>query len=279
MLLFKLGRSPATQVPPLPADATPARRFCEVMLTKVSRSFALVIQQLPDHLRLSICVFYLVLRGLDTVEDDMVAFAGRQVEKLHHLRSFHLYLRDPGFGIEGVGEGDEAALLKDFKHVNAAFATLLPVEQDVIADICARMGEGMAAFAGRDLREGTADTSDYNLYCHYVAGLVGEGLSRLFVAHGDEDSIVAKDISLANDMGLFLQKTNIIRDYLEDLVEGRAFWVSRGGSGGTHTLRWPAFPIRVITPPPPHTHTHTPLCSRAPSGDSTRRRWATCGAR
>lgn len=29
----------------------------------------------------------------------------------------------------------------------------------------------------------------------------------------------------ADDMGLFLQKTNIIRDYLEDLVEGRAFWV------------------------------------------------------
>jgi farnesyl-diphosphate farnesyltransferase len=25
-------------------------------------------------------------------------------------------------------------------------------------------------------------------------------------------------------MGLFLQKTNIIRDYLEDLIEGRSFW-------------------------------------------------------
>jgi phytoene/squalene synthetase len=32
----------------------------------------MVIQQLPDHLRISVCVFYLVLRGLDTVEDDMV---------------------------------------------------------------------------------------------------------------------------------------------------------------------------------------------------------------
>lgn len=28
-----------------------------------------------------------------------------------------------------------------------------------------------------------------------------------------------------NTMFLLLQKTNIIRDYLEDLVEGRAFWV------------------------------------------------------
>ena len=31
-------------------------------------------------------------------------------------------------------------------------------------------------------------------------------------------------LGLANSMGLFLQKTNIIRDYLEDYVDGRAFW-------------------------------------------------------
>jgi phytoene/squalene synthetase len=30
--------------------------------------------------------------------------------------------------------------------------------------------------------------------------------------------------TLANTMGLLLQKTNIIRDYLEDYVDGRAFW-------------------------------------------------------
>jgi farnesyl-diphosphate farnesyltransferase len=35
---------------------------------------------------------------------------------------------------------------------------------------------------------------------------------------------VAEQIQLANDMGLFLQKTNIIRDYLEDFVDKRAFW-------------------------------------------------------
>jgi farnesyl-diphosphate farnesyltransferase len=29
---------------------------------------------------------------------------------------------------------------------------------------------------------------------------------------------------LSNSMGLFLQKTNIIRDYLEDIEEGRTFW-------------------------------------------------------
>jgi len=65
---------------------------------------------------------------------------------------------------------------------------------------------------------------DYNLYCHYVAGLVGYGLSDLFAASGLEDASLKDQKELSNSMGLFLQKTNIIRDYLEDLVAGRTWW-------------------------------------------------------
>ncbi len=43
---------------------------------------------------------------------------------------------------------------------------------------------------------------DYDEYCHYVAGLVGLGLSKLFHASGSED--LAPD-DLSNSMGLFLQ--------------------------------------------------------------------------
>ena len=43
---------------------------------------------------------------------------------------------------------------------------------------------------------------DYDEYCHYVAGLVGLGLSKLFHASGTED--LASDY-LSNSMGLFLQ--------------------------------------------------------------------------
>lgn len=53
---------------------------------------------------------------------------------------------------------------------------------------------------------------------------MGIGLSRLFSASELEDPIVGQDTELANSMGLFLQKTNIIRDYLEDQLEGREFW-------------------------------------------------------
>jgi farnesyl-diphosphate farnesyltransferase len=49
-------------------------------------SFAVVIQQLPNPLRDAICIFYLVLRGLDTVEDDM---AIPVEDKLPALLRFH----------------------------------------------------------------------------------------------------------------------------------------------------------------------------------------------
>jgi phytoene/squalene synthetase len=60
------------------------------------------------------------------------------------------------------------------------------------------------------------------------AGLVGIGLCHLFAASSCEGKqFESKMDNLANHMGLFLQKTNIIRDYLEDILEEpapRMFW-------------------------------------------------------
>ena len=63
------------------------------------------------------------------------------------------------------------------------------------------------------------------------------GLTDLFIASGKEtrlqsplcivDSqgrVLITGDGCANSMGLFLQKTNIIRDFLEDTLEGRDFW-------------------------------------------------------
>ena len=201
-------------------------RFCDDMLGKVSRSFAAVIRQLPTALCTDIMIFYLVLRALDTIEDDMVTFKDKEMEKAKHLQTFYKTgLVTEGWTMDGVGEGDERALLEQFHHVVTVYKTLPEKSQEVIADITKRMGEGMASFVQKDLGQGTVEIKDYNLYCHYVAGLVGEGLSRLFYSTGYETEYV-NDVAttLANSMGLFLQKTNIIRDYLEDYVDGRAWW-------------------------------------------------------
>lgn len=46
------------------------QRFCFKILRRVSRSFAIVIEKLEEPLRTTVCVFYLILRALDTIEDD-----------------------------------------------------------------------------------------------------------------------------------------------------------------------------------------------------------------
>ncbi|CAM8937807.1 unnamed protein product [Rhodiola kirilowii] len=63
--LLKLNvaaRRAEKQIPPEPHWA-----FCYTMLHKVSTSFSLVIQQLGPEIRHAVCIFYLVLRALDTV--------------------------------------------------------------------------------------------------------------------------------------------------------------------------------------------------------------------
>jgi len=136
------------------------------------------------------------------------------------LRNFYLVLNQPGWNSrKGYGKTNvhEMKLLEDFQHVIQVFQELKKPYQLAISDICKRMGNGMADFIV--LRVVTI--SDYNLYCHYVAGLVGIGLSNLFKNSGLEGNrFDRKDIDeLSNEMGLFLQKTNIIRDYLEDISE------------------------------------------------------------
>jgi farnesyl-diphosphate farnesyltransferase len=198
--------------------------FCNTILVKVSRSFAAVIRQLPSVLLVDILLFYLILRALDTIEDDTHAFASHD-EKVQHLMNFaQNALGDPTWRMDGVGQGDEKLLLQEFPKAHRVYAALSDESRTVITDITQRMAHGMAEFVGKDLGQGTRDIEEYNRYCHFVAGLVGEGLSRLFAASGLENPTLAGELRLSDQMGLFLQKTNIIRDYLEDYVDKRAFW-------------------------------------------------------
>jgi farnesyl-diphosphate farnesyltransferase len=90
------------------------------------------------------------------------------------------------------------------------------------------MGSGMARFARTAVEGGGVFSIDsmgaFDGYCHYVAGLVGEGLSRLFSESGKESAELGFQLRLSNSMGLLLQKTNILRDFREDVDAGRMFW-------------------------------------------------------
>ncbi|KNA05438.1 hypothetical protein SOVF_190310 [Spinacia oleracea] len=199
------------QIPPQPHWV-----FCYSMMAKVSTSFALVMQQLDPQLRNAVCVFYLVLRALDTVEDDMSIAMD---VKLPILRDFHQHIYDYEWHFP-CGTEDCKVLMDEFHNVSTAFLELDISCQMVIEDMIKRAGEGMAEYICKEVK--TVD--EYDEYCRYVAGPIGLGLSKLFHNPGPED-LAPEDLS--NSMALFLQKTNIIHDYLEDINEipkPRKFW-------------------------------------------------------
>ncbi|KAJ3374365.1 bifunctional farnesyl-diphosphate farnesyltransferase/squalene synthase [Allomyces arbusculus] len=261
-----------TTDPTLAARSTRAR--CYYYLDRTSRSFAAVTRALHPELRDAVCIFYLALRALDTIEDDMTIALDRKVEV---MRAFHESMATPGwtFTENGPDEKDRD-LLVNYHVVVDQYLRLKPAYRDVIADITRRMADGMSDYCIRAyqqdqaIAEATANAApsddaatasgaipptdssvdlaldakkaaedravllsgnrvhtiaDYDLYCHYVAGVVGHGLTRLFVASGLESTVLlADDLRLANSMGLFLQKINITRDFFEDYNENRAFW-------------------------------------------------------
>jgi farnesyl-diphosphate farnesyltransferase len=89
------------------------------------------------------------------------------------------------------------------------------------------MGSGMADYTIRASTSGKVfltSLEDYDLYCHYAAGVVGEGVSRIFSASAKESPILATQLELSNSISMLLQKTNIIRDVREDADEGRHWW-------------------------------------------------------
>ncbi|KAL2912754.1 bifunctional farnesyl-diphosphate farnesyltransferase/squalene synthase [Polyrhizophydium stewartii] len=214
-VMYKAKRS----LPPKDDSAAYTRAMCYYYLNRTSRSFARVIQELDDELRDPVCIFYLVLRGLDTIEDDMTLPVDK---KLPLLRSFHELTTKSGwtFDENGPDEADRE-LLVNYDVVIDQLLRLKPGYRKTIVDIARRMGAGMADFvAGKQV----ITLEDFDLYTHYVAGLVGIGLTGLFIESGLENKALADSMPIANDMGLFLQKVNILKDFLGDVRDGRLYW-------------------------------------------------------
>jgi farnesyl-diphosphate farnesyltransferase len=184
---------------------------------------------------------------VDTIEDDMTI---PDEVKQPILRSFHKHAVTPGWTFDGCGPSEkDRQLLVEFDVVVEELNRLQPMYvttrrhlplppllatdldqtryRDVIIEVCEKAENGVADFAHKAAVSDEIcleKIEDWNLYCHYAAGLVGEGLSRLFAASGKEQPWLADQLELSNSMGLLLQKTNIIRDYREDVEQRRYFW-------------------------------------------------------
>jgi farnesyl-diphosphate farnesyltransferase len=118
---------------------------CFKWLEMTSRSFALVVQELHPELVVPVALFYLVLRGLDTIEDDMTISLE---EKEPLLRSFETVLERHGWTYDGNGPHEkDRELLVHFDDVITELQLIDPKYRDIIKDITHQMGNGMADYA------------------------------------------------------------------------------------------------------------------------------------
>lgn len=205
-------------------NETETQKACFKFLDLTSRSFSAVIKELHPELLLPVCVFYLVLRGLDTIEDD-TSIPLKTKEPM--LREFKDYLEQDGWTFDGNRpEEKDRELLVQFHNVITEFKNMKPAYREIVKDITDKMGNGMADYCRKaEFEDASVKTiEEYDLYCYYVAGLVGEGLTRLFVEAEFGNPALLSRPRLHKSMGLFLQKTNIIRDVREDHDDDRHFW-------------------------------------------------------
>lgn len=172
-----------------------AYRACEEITRREAKNFGYGIRLLRPPERRALSAVYALARRIDDIGDGTAPDAQKLVELGRvrtDLRSIHSHTEDPV--LVAV-----AAATRDYGLPLAAFDELIDgCEMDV---------------------QGTSYTTfdDLVVYCRLVAGSIGR-LSLAVFGTTDPTSI-----ALADDLGVALQLTNILRDVLEDRANGRVY--------------------------------------------------------
>lgn len=202
--------------------------FQAALLAGVSRTFALTIPQLPVGLFSAVANAYLLCRIVDTIEDE-VSLSPRQ--KHYFCEEFIDVVRtgdnSEAFAVELaplLSEQTIAAehtLIHVLPRVIQITHSFAPAQIDALASCVATMAAGMPLFQDLNLRGGLATVADLDKYCYYVAGCVGEMLTKLFCHYSPEIAEHEQELMrLAVSFGQGLQMTNILKDIWDDAKRG-----------------------------------------------------------
>ena len=220
------SHSPATQ-----ADDD---RLQDALLDGVSRTFALTIPQLPGSLGRVVGNAYLLCRIIDTIEDEVTLpvaekrrFYDRFLRSLAGEEAAQPWVDELIPTLSPTASADEHTLVRAIPRVIAIMRRFNPAQRAALTECVRIMADGMAEFQQRKSLDGLKDLAEHARYCYYVAGVVGEMLTRLFCDYSPEiarnrDGLMARSVSF----GQGLQMTNILKDVWEDRIRG-ACWLPR----------------------------------------------------
>ena len=187
-------------------NADEAYAQCEQITWEQARNFAYGIRLLPPDKRRALAAVYAYARRIDDIGDGDLP-AG---EKTAQLEAARQQVRT----LVARVNGDTAAVLDDTDPVLVA-----------LADVGGRFQVPLEAFEElidgclADVNQATYETFDDLLwYCRCVAGSIGRLSLGIYGATQPE-----RQGKLADDLGVALQLTNILRDVREDFLNNRIY--------------------------------------------------------
>jgi 15-cis-phytoene synthase len=173
-----------------------AYRECEQITWSQARNFAYGIRLLPPAKRRALAAIYAFARRVDDIGDGMLP-ADDKLQQLERARQ----------DIEALSDTDDLVIM-----ALADVAKRFPVPMEAFGEII----DGCIA----DVKGTSYETFDeLHHYCRCVAGSVGR-LSLGIFGYREKDSQAPQ---LADDLGIALQLTNILRDIREDYQNGRVY--------------------------------------------------------
>lgn len=210
--------------------------FYHQHLEKVSRSFSFCIMQLKSPAKEWIALSYLLCRIIDTIEDS--PWPNKQ-SQAHAFLQLKLFLDTPPSAeqfvlwLQSFPEQivpAEQQLLADLPRLLSDINELPPEIQRQLHQTMTQMMEGMSHFLKQYQHKGTLILPSLvttNQYCFFVAGVVGELLTRIYTYLIPEFEWIDPLLIQSFHFGLFLQKINILKDQASDESAGRCYIYSR----------------------------------------------------
>jgi 15-cis-phytoene synthase len=190
-------------------DATRAYLECERITWTQARNFAYGIRLLPAPKRRALAAVYAFARRIDDIGDGDLPAADKAtaLEAARVQTNALVNAVDNSKKVEEAGLDPEDPVLVALADAGTAFPIPLAAFGELI--------DGCLA----DVNQATYETFDDLLwYCRCVAGSIG----RLSLGiYGAKDP--ASQSRMADDLGVALQLTNILRDVREDYLNGRVY--------------------------------------------------------
>jgi 15-cis-phytoene synthase len=194
-------------------DAEEAYAECERITWSEARNFAYGIRLLPPPKRRALAAVYAFARRIDDIGDGDLP-RDEKAKQLEEARAqVHGLVTATGGTLPEGAEGNTATL-DDSDPVLVA-----------LVDTGRKFDVSLAAFGElidgclADVNEATYETfEDLLYYCRCVAGSIGRLSLGIYGAKQPE-----RQAKMADDLGVALQLTNILRDVREDYGNGRVY--------------------------------------------------------